>query len=115
MATDPRDARLRRLYDISAEEYDKLLAYQGGGCALCGRRPVRVRLAVDHDHKTGRVRGLLCMNCNRAIREWMTAEWLYAAWEYIDFAAFNVTEVLGRQPQGVIGRITNKRRRKARA
>ena len=107
---DPRDARLRRLYDISAADYEYLLAFQGGGCALCGRPPGRVRLAVDHDHKTGFVRGLLCMNCNRAIREWMTREWLENAAVYLT-TPFNAEMCLGRQPQGVVGRVTNKRRR----
>lgn len=46
-------------------EYDRRLAEQGGGCALCGRSPKHgKRLAVDHNHKSGRVRALLCWQCN---------------------------------------------------
>lgn len=41
--------------------------HQGGVCAGCGQAPRGISLAVDHDHTTGRVRGLLCWLCNRAI------------------------------------------------
>jgi hypothetical protein len=55
------------LYRITEEEYAVILAYQKGVCAGCGRAPGNIRLAVDHCHKTGRIRGLLCWLCNRAI------------------------------------------------
>lgn len=55
---------LKRTYDLSLEEYNKLLADQGGVCAICGLPPTTRRLAVDHNHKTGEIRGLLCYNCN---------------------------------------------------
>lgn len=52
-------------------QYDKMLAAQGGKCAICKRPPKSRRLAVDHDHKTGKVRGLLCFRCNyRVVRKW---------------------------------------------
>jgi hypothetical protein len=41
-----------------------MLDNQNGGCGICGKKPVRYRLAVDHDHKTGVIRGLLCFRCN---------------------------------------------------
>lgn len=45
-----------------------MLRYQGGKCFICQRATgKRRRLAVDHDHKTGRVRGLLCNPCNRDV------------------------------------------------
>lgn len=61
--------RLTFLYGITREQYDELLTAQNGRCALCGRRygemrGQRVRLDVDHDHVTGKVRGLLCNRCN---------------------------------------------------
>jgi len=59
---------------MTPAEYDRLLSVQGGLCAVCRRDEVardrrgRIRpLAVDHDHDTGAVRGLLCANCNVAI------------------------------------------------
>lgn len=64
MASDPRNTRLIREYNLTAAEYDALLDAQGGGCAICGRLPTNIRLAVDHSHRTRRVRGLLCSFCN---------------------------------------------------
>lgn len=54
-------------YKITVEDYDRLLKEQGGGCAICGYKPTGRRLSVDHNHKTGKVRGLLCMLCNKFI------------------------------------------------
>jgi len=62
---------LRREYGVTLAQYDEMLARQGGLCAIC-RKPETTRrssgevlpLAVDHDHATGGVRGLLCMRCN---------------------------------------------------
>jgi Recombination endonuclease VII len=63
-----RDANLKALYGISLVQYERLLARQGGVCAICGRPPRGQRpLDVDHNHTTGQVRGLLCGNCNRAL------------------------------------------------
>ncbi|WP_239404651.1 endonuclease VII domain-containing protein [Frankia sp. Cj3] len=68
-----RDQQLKK-YGLTAAEYDHLLAAQRGGCAVCAtktpgnRRTRAIRaFAVDHDHVTGQVRGLLCQGCNRAI------------------------------------------------
>ena len=62
-------------YGVEPEEFARLLTHQGGGCAVCQRtlggsagKPGRYsRLAVDHNHRTGDVRGLLCMDCNLGI------------------------------------------------
>lgn len=64
------DTRVQRVYGLKPGEYQEMLDKQGGVCAICGRRPVTIRLAVDHDHETGRVRGLLCRRCNRALGLW---------------------------------------------
>ena len=61
---------LKYRYAVSPEQYDALYKAQGGVCAVCGKPeklPDGRRLAVDHDHITGSVRGLLCGNCNRGI------------------------------------------------
>jgi hypothetical protein len=59
--------RYLRRYRLTAADYDKLLSEQGGRCAICGALPAGKRLAVDHDHNTGQVRGLLCSRCNFGI------------------------------------------------
>lgn len=61
--------RLEAKYNLSVAEHDDLLVAQGGGCAICGASvsPGGRALSVDHDHKTGRVRGILCAPCNQAI------------------------------------------------
>jgi hypothetical protein len=54
---------------ITVEEREELFIKQEGKCAMCGRheRAFKRRLAVDHCHKTGKIRGLLCGPCNRAL------------------------------------------------
>lgn len=57
-----------QVYGISIDEYDNMVKQQGGVCALCGRAdPYGRNLAVDHDHDTGKIRGLLCTHCNFAL------------------------------------------------
>lgn len=61
---------LKYQYGITIDDYEKLLVAQGGGCAVCGAKrggPKKRWLCLDHDHKTGTVRGLLCCKCNRGI------------------------------------------------
>jgi hypothetical protein len=60
--------RVEAIYGITGEQYAALLSYQGGRCAICQRATgASKRLAVDHDHATGKVRGLLCGRCNRDV------------------------------------------------
>lgn len=62
-----RKTRLKCTYGITPEQYERMFRNQQGRCAICERPPKNVRLAVDHDHATGFVRGLLCTACNRAL------------------------------------------------
>ncbi len=63
-----REGHLRRKYGITQADYETLLAKQGGGCAICGRKPSgKISLHVDHSHRDGSVRGLLCFRCNNAL------------------------------------------------
>lgn len=68
-AEDQRERDLRLKYGMTVHEYDQMVIYQNGVCAICrqmestGNR----RLAVDHCHSIGKVRGLLCGQCNLAI------------------------------------------------
>lgn len=57
-------------YGITLGEYNQLLKDQNGGCAICGTADVgkgRKYFCIDHNHKTGKVRGLLCPKCNQGI------------------------------------------------
>ena len=59
---------LNKRYGITIEEYDALLESQNFGCAICKMPcPTGKRLAVDHDHHTGEIRGLLCYRCNKVL------------------------------------------------
>ncbi|TXH11588.1 MAG: hypothetical protein E6R04_01480 [Spirochaetes bacterium] len=63
-----RISNLKTRYGLTLHEYELLLKEQDGKCAICGEVcSTGKRLAVDHDHKTGRVRGLLCRRCNRGV------------------------------------------------
>lgn len=68
-AENERAKYLQRLYGLSKDDYASMLLRQGGVCAICGRSPEvqRRRLGVDHDHRTGQIRGLLCSACNAGI------------------------------------------------
>ena len=60
--------RIEETYGLSVEEYYAIHEAQGGRCYICQRANGSVRrLAVDHDHDTGLVRGLLCKPCNRNV------------------------------------------------
>jgi hypothetical protein len=61
-------ANIKRKYGLTPEQYDLIYVTQGGKCAICQIATGKTKkLAVDHDHKTGKVRGLLCSTCNRMI------------------------------------------------
>lgn len=60
-------SRVEKVYGIDAEEYQRLHKLQGGRCAICRNQSRTIRFAVDHDHKTGEVRGLLCKRCNHEL------------------------------------------------
>ncbi len=63
-----RKTRLKTKFGLTVEQYDNLLVTQGGVCAICdGVCANGDKLAVDHNHVTGAVRGLLCHMCNTAL------------------------------------------------
>ena len=84
------EGRRRRTYGLTGEAHAAMLASQNGACAICLRPPVgtgRQGLFVDHCHKTGKVRGLLCEPCNTGIgRLDDDADRLRAAAAYVDRA-----------------------------
>jgi hypothetical protein len=76
--------RLLRGYGITEQQYEMLLEVQGGVCAICKQScPSGRMLAVDHDHNTGRVRGLLCMVCNNKLGHLENKDWIEKAMKYL--------------------------------
>lgn len=59
--------QLCRRYDLTLEQREKILKQQQGACAICGKQEDKRRLHIDHCHKTGRVRALLCSGCNTKV------------------------------------------------
>jgi len=63
-------SQLNRRYGLTKDQYEELLLKHLGKCAICKTDPLQTggkRLAIDHCHETGKIRGLLCASCNRAI------------------------------------------------
>jgi hypothetical protein len=111
-STNPRDARLRRLYNVTEAEWEAVLAAQGGGCAICGRKGATRSLHTDHNHADGEFRGILCARHNIALREGMTAEFLRKMADYLDDPP--ARRFFGEPRFGMPGRTSKKRRRKSR-
>jgi recombination endonuclease VII len=81
-----RNGHLMRKFGITVEDYERMLEKQGGGCKIChDPPPENGSLHVDHDHKTGKVRSLLCLKCNNAIGAFGEHYELFqAAADYVD-------------------------------
>jgi hypothetical protein len=63
-----RKSYLKRTYGITLEDYERMLEAHGGVCAICGEsRPEERTLHIDHDHESGKIRGLLCFRCNNSL------------------------------------------------
>jgi len=77
-----RHYHLKRRYGIGADEVKALIDAQDGVCAICR---VRKPEHVDHDHRTGRVRGILCFGCNGGLGQFLdNKEWLANAIAYLE-------------------------------
>lgn len=71
-------------YGLELGEYDRIVANQGGGCAICAATADTTRLVVDHDHSTGEVRGILCNSCNTGLGQFDdSVDGLRAAMRYL--------------------------------
>lgn len=54
-------------YGLNKSEYDNLIKFSNNTCYICGAKPKKRSLCIDHNHKTNKVRGLLCFVCNRLL------------------------------------------------
>jgi len=111
-----RAKRLKQNFNLTVEEDDKITEFQGNVCAICNRpQKSGKRLATDHCHKTGLVRGKLCSECNRALGKVENRGWdlkrLLAAVAYLTNPP--AITALGKQVFGYAGRIGTKKMRKA--
>lgn len=83
-----RAYELRRKYGITLDQYREIFKAQEGKCKICGEEKHNKKytnLGVDHCHETGKVRGLLCDNCNRGIGNFQdSVELLKAAVSYLE-------------------------------
>ena len=61
---ETRKKRYVKAYKMTVVEYDQLVIIQASACAICRRPPTGKSLFIDHDHRSGRVRGLVCHRCN---------------------------------------------------
>ena len=95
-----KNSYLQQSYGISLADYGNMLVAQGGKCAICDRPETHMRsgtvkaLAVDHDHRTGKIRALLCSDCNTGLGKFQDdPKVLLAAAEYL--SKHSPTAVLG--------------------
>jgi hypothetical protein len=81
-----KEWRRREKYGLTSDEYQSMLEQQNHVCAICHQKCTsKPSLAVDHDHVTGKVRGLLCGNCNNGLGRFKdNVEWLSNAIEYLN-------------------------------
>lgn len=106
------DLRLQREYGITLEEYNKVLKYQGNACGICKKEhvPGRPRLAVDHCHLSGELRGLCCWSCNRKLGVFLDDLGLLES-AYLYAKTPPLRKVLGRLYTAP-GRVGSKKRKK---
>jgi len=94
-----RAGHLMRKYGMTVDQYDAMLEGQGGGCFICGRPPREdISLHVDHDHSTGKFRGILCFCCNNALADFQEdPELLKKAASYVSWHAIQEENQLARR------------------
>lgn len=74
----------RHKYGLSLPEIDELIAAQNNECLICGKTLIKMRRCVDHNHKTGKVRGILCKRCNTGLTYIEDKEFAIRAAQYLE-------------------------------
>jgi hypothetical protein len=116
--TPQEKARAKRLllyFKITPEEWEKILDFQGKVCYICRKvQKSGKRLATDHSHRTGILRGLLCSQCNRLLGKIENAGWtvetIIRCYDYLEEPPAPLA--LGRTVITFAGRLGTKRHRK---
>ena len=86
-----KTCRLEKTYGLSKEDYQHLYTIQNGKCAICKKSNPE---CVDHNHKTGEVRGLLCGGCNKGIGFLKDSlEVVHEAYQYLKFPPTYLVEM----------------------
>jgi hypothetical protein len=90
-----KDHQLKYKFGITLQDFDRMVESQGNLCAICGGENVQIRgrtvaLAVDHNHKTGKVRGLLCNGCNTSLGRFKDIPMLKKAIKYLEETDGNI-------------------------
>lgn len=107
------DLRMRRNYGLTLAEYTKVLKFQNNACAICKRgvAEFKNRLAIEHRHSDGLLRGLCCWTCNKTLAVSLDdAERLRNAASYLDRPP--ITTVFGLERWTAPGRVGTKKRAK---
>jgi hypothetical protein len=105
----PRDKRLWELYRLTEEDYQTILRFQGGRCAITGLQPGCIALNVDHDHKTGLIRGLLSPWSNKGLAFFDDDPiQLARACDYLENPP--AAAALGREVYGLLGKARRKQK-----
>ena len=113
-----RAKRILQFFNLTIPEWNKISAYQGDCCAICGRKPRPGKnLSTDHCHKSGLVRGLLCYICNRLLGR-IERYWGADVVQTVLRAALYLKEppagkALGRNVYTFAGQLGTKRHRRA--
>ena len=104
----PKEKHLLENFLLSLTDWKKIFDFQKGKCAIC--KKLLIKPNTDHRHRDGLVRGILCIHCNRNLREFMTVEYIKAVLEYLTNPP--ATAALGHPHFGLPGRGSTKARRK---
>jgi hypothetical protein len=106
---DIRVKFMRVVYNLTPEEYEQILAFQNGVCSITGKPPVNNKLHIDHDHKTGLIRGLISWRVNHALAAFNDdPELLRRAADYLENPP--AVAALNRRVYGVIGKAKLKKK-----
>lgn len=94
VAAQSRNTKLKKKYAIEGRDYSEMMSKQNGVCAICFKKEHGRHMAIDHDHSSGCVRGILCSKCNTGIGGFRdSVDVLERALQYLMNHSDNTTEI----------------------